>query len=168
MSHTDTSTSAHAARTPRRARVTGLAVAAAGVVVLNIAPFLSWTSTGEEGTERNDVSGYETDSLIPFIAYLGIGLLLAMLYARKRSDRGQHRGLTLVSMAVAVAAVLQFLAFAVDSMGGLERGYDLEVQLGAYVALIGAAIWAIGSGLLAKEVEGDDDHDALGTADHQH
>jgi hypothetical protein len=28
---------------------------------------------------------------------------------------------------------------------------------GVYVGLLGAAIWAIGSGLLAKEIEGDDD-----------
>ena len=153
---------------PLRAKTTGLAVAAAGIVVFNIAPFLDWVSTAaDDNSERTDVTGYETDSLIPFIAYLGIGLLLAMVYAAKRSDRGQHRGLSLVSMAVALAAVLQCLAFAIDSMGGLERGYDLDVQLGVFVALIGAIIWSIGSGLLAKEVEGDDErHDVRTSHDH--
>jgi hypothetical protein len=42
-------------------------------------------------------------------------------------------------------------------MGGLERGDGLDPQLGVFVALLGAIVWSIGSGLLAREVEGDDD-----------
>ncbi|MDD9205551.1 hypothetical protein PU560_03595, partial [Georgenia sp. 10Sc9-8] len=115
-------------------------------------------------------TGYETDSLVPFIAYLGLGLLIAMGYAAKRARRGQHRGLTLVSMAVGIAATLQCLAFAIEPMGGLERGDDLSSDIGVWIGLIGAAIWAIGSYLFAKEIEGDDDHvtDVPGTAPRDH
>jgi uncharacterized membrane protein YidH (DUF202 family) len=141
-------------RVVRTAGKAGLGVAAAGIVVFNIAPFLNWVQM--DGTDDRR-TGYETDSLVPFIAYLGIGLLIAMAYAAKRARRGQHRGLTLVSMAVALAATLQAIAFALNPMGGLERGDALSPQIGVFVAIIGAAIWAIGSGLLAKEVEGDDE-----------
>jgi hypothetical protein len=137
----------------RRATTTGLVVTALGVVVFNIAPFLNWVDM--EG-DSNPRTGYETDSLVPFIAYLGVGLLIALVYAGKRARRGQHRGLTLVSMAVGIAATIQCLAFAIEPMGGLERGEDLTTDIGVWVGMIGAAIWAIGSGLLAKEIEGDD------------
>lgn len=141
----------------RTAKKAGLGVAALGIVVFNVAPFLNWVQF--EGTDQSRI-GYETDSLVPFIAYLGLGLLLAMAYAGKRARRGQHRGLTLVSMAVALAATIQCIAFALHPMGGLERGDGLTAQIGVYVGIIGAAVWAIGSGLLAKEVEGDDRHDS--------
>ncbi|MFC4555031.1 hypothetical protein [Georgenia faecalis] len=141
-------------RGTRRAKTTGLAVAAAGIVVFNISPFLNWVNPEDSADPR---TGYETDSLVPFIAYLGLGLLVAMFYATKRARRGQHRGLTLVSMAVGIAAALQCLAFAINPMGGLERGDDLSTDMGVWVGLIGAAVWAIGSYLLAKEIEGDDD-----------
>ena len=140
----------------RRAASTGLAVAAAGIVVFNIAPFLNWV---DPVGDRNPRTGYETDSLVPFIAYLGLGLLAAMAYAMKRAYRGQHRGLTLVSMAVGIAAALQCLAFGLNPMGGLERGDNLQAQIGVWVGLLGAIVWAVGSGLLAREVEGDDDLD---------
>jgi hypothetical protein len=131
-------------------------VAGLGIVVFNVAPFLKWVDPAGDADPR---TGYETDSLVPFIAYLGIGLLLAMGYAAKRAHRGQHRGLTLVSMAVGIAATIQTVAFALNPMGGLERGDDLAAQIGAYVGIIGAALWSIGSGLLAKEIEGDDRDD---------
>ncbi|MFD0483163.1 hypothetical protein ACFQ46_11200 [Kineococcus sp. GCM10028916] len=137
----------------RTAGKAGLGLAAAGIVVFNVAPFLDWVHLEDSDHSR---VGYETDSLVPFTAYLGLGLLVAMLYAGKRARRGQHRGLTLVSMAVALAATIQCIAFALNPMGGLERGDQLSAQIGVYVGIIGAAIWAIGSGLLAKEVEGDD------------
>lgn len=146
----------------RRAAGTGLMVTALGVVVFNIAPFLNWVNPEGDADPR---TGYATDSLVPFIAYLGIGLLIALVYAGKRARRGQHRGLTLVSMAVGIAAFLQCLAFAIQPMGGLERGDALSADIGVWVALIGAAIWAVGSGLLAKEIEGDDD---LRTHDRTH
>ena len=148
-------------RDTRRAKTTGLAVAAVGIVVFNISPFLNWVNPDEGADPR---TGYETDSLVPFIAYLGLGLLVALFYAGKRARRGQHRGLTLVSMAVAVAAALQCLAFGLNPMGGLERGDNLAADLGVWVGFLGAAIWAVGSFLLAKEIEGDDEHvDAVRT-----
>ena len=141
-------------RGSRRARSTGLAVAAAGILIFNVSPFLNWVDPRGDANPR---TGYETDSLVPFIAYLGLGLLVAMVYAMNRARRGQHRGLTLVSMAVGIAATLQCLVFAINPMGALERGDDLATQIGVYVGLLGAAIWAIGSGLLANDIEGDDD-----------
>jgi uncharacterized membrane protein YidH (DUF202 family) len=140
----------------RRAATTGLAVAGAGIVIFNISPFMNWIDPSGAPNPR---TGYETDSLVPFIAYLGLGLLVAMAYAMKRAYRGQHRGLTLVSLAVGIAATLQCLAFAFNPMGGLERGDELQTQIGVYVGLLGALIWAVGSFLLAKEIEGDDDLD---------
>ena len=70
---------------------------------------------------------------MPRILRLGLGLLVAMVYAMNRARRGQHRGLTLVSMAVGIAATLQCLAFALNPMGALERGDDLATQIGVYV-----------------------------------
>ena len=153
MSNTTAPSGATTTTSTRTAKTTGLAVAAAGVVVFNISPFLNWVNPAESADPR---TGYETDSLVPFIAYLGIGLLVAMAYAVKRARRGQHRGLTLVSMAVAVAAALQCLAFAINPMGGLERGDDLSPQIGVFVGLIGALVWAYGSYKFAQEIEGDD------------
>ncbi|PPK93381.1 hypothetical protein CLV92_1109 [Kineococcus xinjiangensis] len=138
----------------RRARSTGLAVAAAGILVFNVAPFLNWVDPNSEDNPR---TGYESDSLVPFIAYLGLGLLVAMAYAFKRARRGQHRGLTLTSMATGIAATLWCTAYAFNPMGGMERGDDVSAQFGIFVGILGAALWAIGSGLLAKEIEGDDD-----------
>jgi hypothetical protein len=145
-----------ARRDTRTAGKAGLGLAAAGIVVFNVAPFLDWVHI--EGADYERI-GYETDSLVPFVAYLGLGLLLAMAYAAKRARRGQHRGLTLVSMAVALAATIQCIAFALHPMGGLERGDSLSPAIGVYVGIVGAALWALGSGLLAKEVEGDDERD---------
>jgi hypothetical protein len=81
-----------------------------------------------------------------------------MVYAMRLALRGQHRGLTLVAMAVGVAATIQCIAFALNPMGGLERGNNLSAQIGVYVGILGAALWAVGTGLFAKEIEGDD-HD---------
>ena len=145
-------------RTVRTAKKSGLAVAGLGIVVFNIAPLLNWVHLENTDTSR---TGYETDSLVPFIAYLGIGLLLAMVYAGKRARRGQHRGLTLVSMAVGIAATAQCVLFSLNPMGGLERGDNLTAQIGVFVGIVGAALWAIGSGMLAKEIEGDDDDNAV-------
>ncbi|MFH5821537.1 aldehyde dehydrogenase family protein [Georgenia sp. AZ-5] len=139
---------------PARARTTGLMVTTVGVVVFNISPFLNWVNPRDGADPR---TGYETDSLVPFVAYLGLGLLVALFYAAKRARRGQHRGLTLTSMAVGIAAALQCLAFAINPMGGLERGDDLSSDIGVWVGLIGAAVWAVGSYMFAKEIEGDDD-----------
>jgi hypothetical protein len=138
----------------RRAKTTGLVVAAVGIVIFNVAPFFNWVNPEEDANPR---TGYETDSLVPFIAYLGIGLLVALIYAARRARRGQHRGLTLVTMAVGIAAALQCLAFGINPMGGLERGDNLGVDIGVWIGFIGAVVWAVGAGLLAKEIEGDDE-----------
>ena len=161
MSAARSTSAATEVRAPCRAKAAGLGVAALGIIVFNVAPFFNWVGLDDD-TSR---TGYETDSLVPFIAYLGLGLLFAMAYALSRARRGQHRGLTLVSMAVALAATIQCIAFALNPMGGLERGDDLSAQIGVYIGILGAAIWAIGSGLLAKEVEGDDEDDDLRPVD---
>lgn len=160
MSHTTAPDGARTITDTRTARTTGLKVAAAGVVLFNVSPFLNWVDPAGSADPR---TGYETDSLVPFIAYLGIGLVLAMAYAVKRARRGQHRGLTLVSMAVGVAAALFSLAFVVNPMGGLERGDDLSPQIGVFVGLVAALVWAYGSFKLAKDIEGDDDTDHAAT-----
>ena len=53
--------------------------------MFNISPFLNWVDPAGAPNPR---TGYETDSLVPFIAYLGLGLLAAMAYAMKRAYRG--------------------------------------------------------------------------------
>lgn len=78
-----------------------------------------------------------------------------MVFAAKRARRGQHRGLSLVSMAVGIAATIQCLAFAISPMGGLERGDNLSVDIGVGCPDRSSHL-ALGSGLLAKEIEGDD------------
>ena len=160
MSYTTAPDGATTSTVTRTAKTTGLAIAAAGVLLFNISPFLNWVNPADGADPR---TGYETDSLVPFIAYLGIGLVLAMAFAVKRARRGQHRGLTLVSMAVAVAAALQCLAFVLNPMGGLERGDDLSPQIGVFVGRVGALIWAYGSFKLAQDVEGDDHTDVTRT-----
>ena len=154
MADRRSNTSASTNHDSRRAKMTGLAVAAAGVVVFNVSPFFHWVNPEGSADPR---TGYETDSLIPFVAYLGLGLLVALVYASKRARSGQHRGLSLVSMAVGIAAAIHCVAFLISPMGGLERGDDLASDIGVWVGLIGAAVWAVGSYLLAKEVEGDDE-----------
>jgi len=63
--------------------------------------------------------------------------------------------------------VLYSIAFALHPIGGLERGDALSPAIGVYVGIVGAALWAIGSGLLAKEVEGDDERGVDVRADHR-
>ena len=142
----------------RTASLTGLYTAVAGIAVFNVAPFLDWfTDQGDD----TSMSGYEADSLIPFIAYLGIGFAVAMFIAAGRAERNQHRGLTLAAMAVGAAATLQTIATIIDIPGSVERGSDLSTEIGVYVALVGALVWTVGTGLLAKEVEGDPEHDTV-------
>ena len=58
-------------------------------------------------------------------------------------------------MATGIAATLWSIAYALNPMGGLERGDGLSAQVGIFVAILGEAVWSVGSGLLAKEIEGD-------------
>src|SRR5215207_6316295 len=143
----------------RRANPMGAYVAMGGIALFTIAVFLDWLATDIEDTERvtgASVSGYETDSLIPFVAYLGIGLAAALLYAMSRAHRRQHRGLTLTSMAAGIAATLLALSYLIDAPGISESGRDLSPEIGVWLALLGGLLWAAGSGLFAKEIEGDD------------
>ncbi|MCW2536077.1 MAG: hypothetical protein JWQ26_1776 [Modestobacter sp.] len=137
-----------------RAKPTGAYVAIAGIVVFLIATFLDWVST--TGEEPTSASGYEADTVIAFTAFIGVGLAVALLYALQRARRRQHRGLSLTTMAVGIAAVLLALAYVFDPPGAFERGADLETEFGAWVGLVGGILWSVGAGLLAKEIEGDD------------
>ncbi|NPC96026.1 MULTISPECIES: hypothetical protein [Nocardioides] len=136
-----------------RANPMGAYVATAGVVVFLIATFLEWVQADDKG-----FSGYETDTVIPFTAYLGVGLAAALLYAAKRATRRQHRGLSLTSMAAGIAATGLALSYLLEVPGNAERRSGYDTEMGVYVGLIGAIVWAVGSFLLAKEPEGDIEH----------
>ena len=151
----------------RRANTMGAHVATAGVVVFLIATFLTWVST--EGADSTSGSGYETDTTIPLVAFLGIGLVVGLQYAANRARGRQHRGLSLTAMAVGIAAVLLSLGYVIDVPGAFERGADLSTGIGAWIGLLGGIVWSVGAGLLAKEPEGDDDwHDARTEAHSAH
>jgi hypothetical protein len=141
-------------RHDRRANPMGAYVATAGVVVFLISVFLDWVSTQDESVSG---SGYETDTTIPLLGYLGIGLAAAVLYALNRARGRQHRGLSLATMAAGVAATLLALSYIVDAPGALERGGDYSAEIGTWIGLIGGLVWTVGAFLLAKEPEGDDD-----------
>jgi ABC-type Fe3+-siderophore transport system permease subunit len=132
----------------------GAYVATAGVAVFLISVFLDWVSTEDDSVSQ---SGYETDTVVPLLAYFGIGLAAALLYAAGRARGRQHRGLSLVSMAAGVAATLVALSYIIDAPGAAERGGDYSAEIGAFIGLIGGLVWTVGSFLLAKEPEGDDD-----------
>ncbi|WP_369138991.1 hypothetical protein [Modestobacter versicolor] len=150
----------------RRANTTGAHVATAGIVVFLVATFLDWVST--EGADSTSGSGYETDTTIPLLAFLGIGLAVALQYAATRARGRQHRGLSLTAMAVGIAAVLVSLSYVIDVPGAFERGADLSTEIGAWIGLLGGIVWSVGAGLLAKEPEGDDDwHDGTTTEAHR-
>ena len=143
----------------RRAKPTGAYVATAGVLLFVIATFIDWvSSTDADGT--TSATGYETDTVVPLLAFLGLGLVVALFYALSRARGRQHRGLSLTTMAVGLAAVGIALGYVFDAPGAFERGADLDTETGAWIGLLGAIIWSVGAGLLAKEPEGDDDwHD---------
>lgn len=145
-------------RHDRRANPMGAYVATAGVAVFLISTFLDWVSTQDDSVTG---SGYETDTAIPLLAYLGVGLAAALLYALDRARGRQHRGLSLTTMAVGLAATLLALSYVIDAPGALERGGDYSAEIGTWIGLVGALVWTVGAFLLAKEPEGDDDwHDA--------
>ena len=154
----NTSTAAHAhegeLRHDRRANPMGAYVATAGVVVFLIATFLDWVSTDNDAVTG---SGYETDTSIPLVAYLGVGLVVALLYALNRARGRQHRGLSLTTMAAGIVAVGLALSYLVNAPGALERGGNYSPEVGTWIALFGAIVWTVGAYLLAKEPEGDDD-----------
>jgi uncharacterized membrane protein YidH (DUF202 family) len=143
----------------RRANPMGAYISMAGIALFTIAVFLDWLSVDVTGATQggsSSVSGYETDALIPFVAYLGIGLAVALLFAMARAHRRQHRGLSLTSMAAGVAATLLALSYLIDAPGVSAEGTDISPEIGVWLALLGGLLWAAGSGLFAKEIEGDD------------
>ena len=154
----NSSTSAHSTdrevRRDHRANPMGAYVATAGVVVFLIATFLDWVST-ENGSVSG--TGYETDTTIPLMAFLGLGLAAALLYALNRARGRQHRGLSLTTMAAGIAATLLALIYVLDAPGALERGGDYSAEIGTWIGLVGGLVWTVGAFLLAKEPEGDDD-----------
>ena len=126
MSNSSTAAHSHdrAIRHDHRANPIGAYVATAGVVVFVIATFLDWVSTNGETSTTG--SGYETDTVIPLLAFLGLGLAAALNYALNRARGRQHRGLSLVTMAVGVAATGISLAYVLDVPGAFERTADLS------------------------------------------
>ncbi|WP_029433176.1 hypothetical protein [Blastococcus sp. URHD0036] len=145
----------------RKANPVGAYVATAGVVIFTIAVFLDWFSS--DALDEN-ISGYDADGANPLTAYLGIGLVIALFYAMTRARGGQHRGLTLVTMAAGIAATLLALSNLFDATGVASGDVDVEVEIGVWIALLGGIVWSVGAGLLAKEPEGDDDWHGARTA----
>ncbi len=154
---------ARATTIEKRASPTGAYVAIAGIAVFLVSTYLTWVST--TGEDATSATGYETDTVIAFTAFLGVGLAVGLLYAMQRARRRQHRGLTLTTMAVGIAAVLLSLGYVFDPPGAFERGGDLDTELGAWVGLVGAIVWSVGAGLFAKETEGDDHIDRTSALD---
>ena len=139
----------------RRASPLGAYITTAGAIIVLVSVWLNWVSRGPADSEENTVSGYEADSLIPFMAYLGLGFAVALLYATVRADRRQHRGLSLASMAVGLASLLWCLSFVIDPSSTAQYNENVSTEIGPYIALLGSLLWTVGSFLLAKEPEGD-------------
>ena len=144
----------------RRANPLGAYVATLGALVFLISIWLDWVSFGSGDEETNKASGYEGDGVIPLMAYLGVGFALALLYATKRADRRQHRGLSLASFAVGLASLLWTVSFLIDAISTAQYQENVASSIGPWIALIGTLLWTVGSFLLAKEPEGDreDEH----------
>jgi hypothetical protein len=152
----------------RRAKPLGAYVATLGALILFVSMWLDWVGLGPNDNEVDFSSGYEADSLIPFMGLLGIGFSAALLYALKRADRGQHRGLSLASFAVGLASFLWILFFFIDPIETVKyAGYrgesdpNVTTSWGLWIGLAGSLLWTLGSFLLAKEPEGDVEHDAV-------
>lgn len=143
-------------RDDRRANPLGAYIATAGALVLLVSIWLDWLGLGPGDSEQDPSSGYEGDGVIPLLAYLGVGFALALLYATKRADRRQHRGLSLASFAVGLAALLWAVSYIIDPISTLQYPEgNVSVKWGAYIGVLGALLWTLGSFLLAKEPEGD-------------
>ena len=159
---------AHADDHTPRAKPVGAYVATLGAIILFASMWLNWVGLGPNDSEVDPSSGYEADSLIPFMGLLGIGFSAALLYALKRADRGQHRGLSLASFAVGLASFLWILFFFIDPIETVKyAGYrgesdpNVTTSWGVWIGLLGSLLWTLGSFLLAKEPEGDVEHDVV-------
>lgn len=152
---TSSSTSHDRADDERRASPVGAYITTVGALVFLISVWLDWVTFGRGDSEGNPSSGYEAEGLIPFMAYLGIGFSLALLYATVRADRRQHRGLSLASMAAGLASLLWCVSFLFDPIATSQWNDNVSTEIGPYIAILGALLWTVGSFLLAKEPEGD-------------
>ena len=148
-----------------RAKPLGAYVTTLGALILFVSMWLDWVGLGPSDSETDFSSGYEADSLIPFMGLLGIGFSAALLYALKRADRGQHRGLSLASFAVGLASFLWIVFFFIDPIETVkyaghngEEDPNVTTSWGLWIGLLGSLLWALGSFLLAKEPEGDVEH----------
>jgi hypothetical protein len=143
-------------------------------LILLVSMWLNWVGLGSGDAEPISAPGYEVDSLIPFMGLLGLGFALALLYATKRADRGQHRGLSLASMAVGLASLIWIIFFLRDPIETVKyAGYtgedspNVTTEYGLWIGLLGALLWTLGSLILAKEPEGDIEHDTHRTVETQ-
>lgn len=156
-------------REVRRANPLGAYVAILGIIVFVVSVFLDWVVAdalvgpgGQVTNDQQSFSGYEADAVIPWLAFFGVGLALALLYALGRARRRQHRGLTLVSLAAGVSAALLAIGYLIDppAVVGVERELSGR-EIGVYLGLVGGVIWAVGSAIFAGEPEGDPEDDDL-------
>lgn len=152
---TTTTTGSSTVDDDRRANPLGAYITTLGALITLISVWLDWVTLGPGDSEGNASSGYEADSLVPFIGYLAIAFAIALLYAAVRADRRQHRGLSLASMAVGLASFLWALSFLFDPIETVKYQENVSTEIGVWIALIGTLLWTIGSFLLAKEPEGD-------------
>lgn len=140
-------------RIAERANPLGAYIAVAGIVLFLIASYLDWAKP-EDG---EGLSGYETDTVIPFAAYVGIGIGVALLYAAALAYHRHHPNLALTSMAFGIGVALLSLAYGLDVPGNAERT-PMDSDVGPWIGLIGALIWAVGSAILAREHADHPDH----------
>jgi len=144
-----------------RANPIGSLLAIIGIAAFSVAVFLDWLGPDDKRAQggARSISGYNLNTIIPFTALLGIGLAIALLYAQAKATRRQHRGLTLVTMAVGLAATGLAVAYLVKPPGVNGAADNATSKLGIFVALGGGALWALGAGLFATQAEGDDRYD---------
>ena len=138
-----------------RANLASAYIAIAGIVLFNIAVYLDWAKP----RDGEGLSGFETDSVVPFAAYVGIGLAVALLFAGALAYHRHHPNLALTSMAAGIGVALFSLAYGLDVPGNAERT-AMESDIGPWIGLIGAVIWALGSAMLAREHADHPDHRA--------
>lgn len=154
---TTSSTTRAESQDDRRANPLGAYVATLGAIILLVSVWLNWVTLGRGDETSNASSGYEADSLIPWLGFLAISFAIALLYATVRADRRQHRGLSLASMAAGLATLLFTIAFVIDPIATRQYSPDnnISTEFGVYVAMLGALLWALGSFMLATQPEGD-------------
>ena len=118
-------------RDVHRASLAGLYLTALGALVLLVSLWMDWITTGPADSEANPASGYEADGVIPLLVFLAVGL----------------------------AGLLWTVAFAIDPISTIQYpDQNVTIEAGLWLGLVGTLLWTVGSYLLAKEPEGDDEH----------